>query len=431
MSELRQWKRGRARKWVAGIVLFLTASLFVLAVQQKTDPAVLLKTADEMVQRVVQLRGLEAKSPIQKGVKSRAEIAKYLDERVRTDFEELEIESEGKLLHLLGLIPEAMDYKDFTLKLLTEQVGGYYDPDKKSFFIADWLPAEQQKPVMVHELTHALQDQYFDLKKAMREDRKLHNGDRLLARQAVYEGDGMAVMLNYLLEPAKRNFASLPDLVFVMRANFAQMDSQFETFKSAPVFLKETLLFPYGYGAAFLQKVWAKNPSWDAVNKIYSDLPVSTEQIIHPEKYLDERDNPKPVEFEDPAVRLGNGWKTSYKNVLGEFGFDLLLRVELSEEYAKRASAGWGGDQVLLLGNASGKNAVYVASTWDTSDDADRFYQAISDWFQKRYSKAHKAAESPNGFSLTQDGEFHMLRRDGLKIEFFLHVPESDAPKSK
>jgi len=418
-------------RWAAGFVLLLTVSFFTLASVQETAPADLLKTAEEMVQQVARLRGLEPKAPIPMGVKSRDEISNFLNEHVRENIEDGELQSEGKMLHRLGLIPPSMDYKDFTLKLLTEQVGGYYDPDKKTFFIAGWLPAEQQKPVMVHELTHALQDQYFDLNRVLHEERKLHNDDRMLARQAIFEGDGMAVMLNFILQPAKRNFASLPDLVFVMRSQFGAMDSQFEVFKSAPVYLKETLLFPYGYGAAFLQKVWAAKPSWEAVNKVYSDLPVSTEQIIHPEKYIGTRDNPKPVEYEDPAVRLGKGWKMSYKNVLGEFTIDLLLRLNLSEEQASRAAAGWGGDQALLLENEAGKDIVFAATTWDTADDADEFYQAMSDWLQRKYPKGHKAASSPNGFSLTQDGEFHMIQRDGLKIQFILGLPEADAPKLK
>jgi hypothetical protein len=377
-----------------------------------------------MLQRVSRLRGLEPKTPIPMGVKTRDEIAKFLSEHVKDSVDEAELQGEGKMLHKLGLLPSSLDYKEFTLKLLTEQVGGYYDPDRKTFFIAGWLPIDQQKPVMVHELTHALGDQYFDLNKVLKQDRKLNNDDRVLAHQAIFEGDGMAVMLNFLLQPAGRDFASLPDLVFVMRSQFGTMDSQFPVFSSAPVYLKETLFFPYGYGAAFLQKVWSKHPSWDAVNKIYSDLPASTEQVMHPDKYLGTRDNPKTVEFEDPAVQLGKGWKTSYRNVFGEFGLDLLLKLQVSEEQSKRAAAGWGGDQALLLENEAGKDAVFVATTWDTADDVDEFYQAMSDWLQRRYPKAKRTSQMPNGFSLSLDGENHSIRRDGLKVQFLIGAPE-------
>ncbi len=424
-------KPGVRLRWAASIFLILTVSLTALGLIQESTSADLLKTAAEMIQRVSQLRGLQPKASIPMGVKSRDEISKFLLERVKSDLDEEELQNEGKVLQKLGLIPTDLNYKDFTLKLLTEQVGGYYDPDKKTFFIAGWLPAEQQKPVMVHELTHALQDQYFDLNKVLKDDRKLHNDDRILAQQAIFEGDGMAVMLDYLLEPAGRDFASLPDLVFVMQ-QYSNMSAEFPVFKTAPLYLKETLLFPYGFGAAFLQKVWAKNPSWEAVNKIYSDLPVSSEQIMHPEKYLaTPRDDPKPVELEDPAARLGTGWKISYRNVLGELGIDLLLRLQLPEEQSKRAAAGWGGDQVLLLENESGNYAVLMATVWDSTDDADEFYQAMSDWLQRRYSKARKSVPAANGFSLIQDGEYNSIQRDGLKIQCVIGLPESDAPKPK
>ncbi len=121
----------------------------------------LLKTADAIIEQVARLRGLSPKQPIQKGVKSRAEISEYLNRHVRENYGEQQLQVEGRMLKSLGLIPDESDYRDLVMKLLTEQVGGYYDPDRKTFFIAGWLPIEQQRPVMVHELTHALQDQYF------------------------------------------------------------------------------------------------------------------------------------------------------------------------------------------------------------------------------------------------------------------------------
>ena len=116
----------------------------------------LLKTADELLREVARIRGLEIKGTVNKGVKTKEEIAQYLGERVKDEYEEKELEREGKVLKMLGFIPPEMNYKEFILKLLTEQVGGYYDPDKKTFFISGWLPLEQQKPVMVHELDRGL-----------------------------------------------------------------------------------------------------------------------------------------------------------------------------------------------------------------------------------------------------------------------------------
>ena len=416
-------------RWILRLLYFAVLGGGALTLAQEADTSELLKAADEMVQVTARIRGLEPKAPIARGVKSRAEISEYLNQQVRDNYSHGELQLEGKMLSTLGLIPVSLDYKDFILKLFTEQVGGYYDPEKKTFFIASWLPAEEQKPIMVHELGHALQDQHFDVNKILKEDRRLRNDDRTMAHQALMEGDGMVIMLNYLLEPVKRNFAQLPDLAFIMRTQMSTMQSQSEVFSSAPAYIQESVLFPYGYGAAFLQKIWAQNPSWESVNKIYSDLPTSTEQIMHPEKYYGTRDEPKPVNAEAVAAKLGGDWKVAYKNVLGEFALNLLLTLHVTEERSKRSAAGWGGDQVLLLENKAGKNAVLVETVWDTVEEADEFFSALQAWFQARFPSGKKSNESATGFYLIQDKEAHALRQEATSVRFVIGLTESDSPK--
>jgi hypothetical protein len=413
------------------LMLIIRLSGIAPAFAQVASESELIKTGAEMLQSAARLRSLEPKGPIQQGVKDKAEISQYLNERVQAEYAPGEIEKEGKILRTLGLIPAEMDYRGFAIKLLTEQVGGFYDSDKKAFFIASWLSSEEQKPVMIHELTHALQDQHFDVGKILKEDRSLQNDDRILAHQAVLEGDGMVVMLQYFLEPVKRHFSQVPDLASIMQAQMMTMQAQFPVFKEAPLYLRETLLFPYGYGASFLQYVWRKNPSWESVNKIYSDMPVSTEQIMHPEKYYGERDMPKPVNTENLVATLGPGWKIADKNVLGEFSLGLLMSLQLTEERSRRAAAGWGGDQVLLLENEEGKNVVQLSTVWDTAEDAEKFYGAMDEWFRQRYPKTQRSNESPTGFSLFQNGEFHSIRRDGTGVQLIFGLPEADGKKLK
>ncbi len=436
-TDLTTWVKDKMKKRMIGIrVAMFFACLTVMAAMtfglrpQVTATPDLLKTADEMTEQVIRLRGLQPKGPIQKGVNSRDEISRFLDAHVRESYDDAQIQSEGTLLRKLGMIPDSLDYKAFTLKLLTEQVGGYYDPDKKTFFIADWLPAEQQKPVMVHELTHALQDQYFDIGRMQKEDIKLHNDDRMLAHQAVFEGDAMAVMLDYLLVPGGKTFAQLPNLVMVMRSQFASMDAQYEVFREAPVFLKEELLFPYGYGAAFLQKIRASQP-WDAVNKIYSDLPASTEQIIHPEKYFTSRDDPKPVRVKDPTPQLGPAWKDAYTNVMGEFALYLMLKLHIPDEKAKQAAAGWGGDQICLVAEDGGGAGVFFSSVWDSPEDAGEFYQAMEEWLNARFPRARHVSDSTAEFSLIEGGEYHAVRRSENRVDFVVGFPESQSAKLK
>lgn len=418
----------RIRSIIALIILFGFTQAVPAPAQLPTN-AELLNAADTLTRTAARLRGLEPKAPIKKGVKSREEISQFLNQKVREDYDPTRILQEGKMLRKLGLLPEGVDYQQMILNLLTEQVEGYYDPEQKTFFIASWLPAEGQEPVMVHELTHALQDQYFDVKKILNNARLSENDDLTLAQQALLEGDGMVVMLQYILNPMKRHFAEVPNLAFAMQMQMEAAQAQYKVLKTVPRFLKDTLIFPYGYGAAFLQQAWKKNPSWDTVNKIYSDLPLSTEQIMHPDKYFGTRDNPKRVDVQASAAQLGSNWKIAYKNVLGEFSLGLILGLHLNEERSKRSAMGWGGDQILLLENASGQNGVLIQTEWDTADDSEKFFAAMDEWFKLHYPKDTRINVSPAGFALVRNGELSSLRREGTAVRIIIELPELDGRK--
>jgi hypothetical protein len=286
---------------------------------------------------------------------------------------------------------------------------------------------DEQKPAMVHELTHAVQDQYFDLNAMFKKDRNAHNDDAEMAHQALVEGDATAVMLDYLLEPSGRTFLQLPDLVFVGHAQLDVESSQYDVLRTAPEYVKETLVFPYSYGASFLQRVRANNQPWSVVDKIYADPPASTEQIIHPQKYIGPRDAPKVVEIEDPTPQLGKDWKIAYKNVMGEFSLYLLLKLSLSEEAAKTAASGWGGDRVMLVeeGN-SGHSAVFLETAWD---DQESFYEALSGWLKHRYPQANDVGHSANELGLVSGGEYRSVRRHGTTVRLIVGLPQSYSEK--
>ena len=419
------------RYFIGLLVVWLAACIYGAA--QEDAISQLLKAADEIVEQVVKIRGLQPKSAINKGVKTKEEIAAYLHRNVSENYDENELVREGRLLEKLGFIPEGSLYRDLVMKLLTEQVGGYYDPEEKTFFIAGWLPLEQQRPVMVHELTHALQDQNFGLGRIMKEDVRSKNDDRALAHKAVFEGDGMAVMLDYMLQPMGKTFQELPDLVFVMRSQFTLMDSQFAVFREAPMFLKETLLFPYGYGAAFLQKVRANDQPWSAVDRIYPDLPESTEQIIHPEKYLGNRDAPTAVPAANVKTTFGERWRTGYENVLGEFSLFLLLKLQLGEERSKRAATGWDGDRVLLVEDVSGAGSfVLLESVWDNDEEAEEFRLALEDWLPRRFPDAQKSPASEGatqGITYSLERGISFAQRRGARVRLVLDMPRDAASR--
>jgi len=410
--------------------LFFVLCLFIAApaAAEQADESQILRALDELVGTTARVRGLEPKGPIQKGIKSREEITGYMNRKINEDYQTERILLEEKMLKKTGLLPEKTDYEKLVVNLLTEQVQGFYDPEERMLFIASWLPMSAQEEVMMHEITHALQDQHFDLQAKFRANRNSDNDDYLLAQQALFEGDATVAALQFTIEPFKRHFSELPDLAFIMETQMEAEMSSSPVLASTPRFLRETLIFPYGYGASFLQAIWKQNPSWEAVNKIYSDMPASSEQIMHPEKYYGTRDNPKPVNAAAKAAKLGEEWKIPYKSVFGEFMLGQMLELHLNKDRARRAATGWGGDEVLLLQNAAGQNVVWIETEWDTADDAEKFFDAMDEWFRLHYPKASRRA-APEGFSLIQNGEFSALSRQGTGVRIIMGLPEADSKK--
>jgi len=380
--------------WCIALSCCLAVSL--AAALSSQDNATLMKTADEVLAEVSKLRELDVKSPVAKGVKSREEIRSYLAERIKEEYKPEELEIEGRVLKKLRLIPQDMDVYEFAMNLLTEQVAGYYDPKTKTFYIADWLSAEAQKPIMAHELTHALQDQHFDVTPFLK--RIKNNDDKMLARNSILEGDAVAVMIDYMLEPMGMTFVKLPDLKQFMNMAEAMNSQEYKLFSTAPAYFKETLIFPYTSGLSFMQ-AYRRVHSWADVAKVYADLPDSTEQIMHPEKYMAERDEPTEVKPEMPKQLPGNGWKSIYKNVLGEFTTQLVLKEFLDQAQAEKAAAGWDGDVVELLRNDSGKEAVVMRFVFDTDQDALEFKDAYTALLAKKYPSPGEA-----NASVTQKG---------------------------
>src|SRR5262249_35933455 len=153
----------------------------------------LLKTADEIVKQTAALRQLTVKQPVKRGVLDRDQIRDKLRGQIARQYTSKDIETESRVLKVLGLLPKDLDFEKLQLDLLMEQVGGFYDPWGKQLYVADWLPLDMQKPALAHEITHALQDQHFNLQKFVQ---AVHDqGDRQLARGALVEGDATGVML--------------------------------------------------------------------------------------------------------------------------------------------------------------------------------------------------------------------------------------------
>ncbi len=376
---------------VAMVLLTQTPPLWSATGQQSS----LIAAADQILNEISHIRRLSVDSPVQKGVKSKAEIKNALQEKLNEEFSTEELERERRALVKLGLLPADYDYVNGALSLLEEQIAGYYDPDTKTFYIADWLSNEEQKATMAHELTHALQDQHFGLN-ALIENIK-GNDDLLQARRALVEGEAVAVMFDYLLRPLRKDFLNLPDLKEVYTASLRETRTRQKVLDEAPEYLRETLLFPYVYGSRFLQ-VYRRWHKWEDVADLYREPPTSTEQIMHPGKYAGMRDDPTEVAPLGHPRDFDEAWNSIYHNVLGEFGTYLLLKQFVAETVADRASKGWDGDSFQLFEGPDGRQGLFLRSVWDTAYDAQQFFEAYQQLVAAKYPGAAplESAESPD-----------------------------------
>ncbi|MBI3652585.1 MAG: hypothetical protein HY231_16310 [Acidobacteria bacterium] len=378
---------------LAGSLVFAQQGAATLA-DNNTDA---LKATDEILQIVSKLRQLEIKQPVKRGAKTRDEIKASIIHDLDDSNTPAEFEATAKTLKKFGLLPSQFQLRDYTIRLLTEQVAGFYDPKTEFFYLASWIPLAEQKTVIAHELTHALQDQHFNLKRFDKWPKG--DSDAETAAHAIAEGEATIVMFQYDFGEKGIPFdvTRLPSLTELLLAEGVDNDEKkFPVLSNAPTVLKEGLQFPYFYGAGFVQALLKKG-GWSRVNEAYATLPASTEQVMHPDKFL-AKELPVKVELADLTATLGRDWQRIDTDINGEFGFQLLLGEFIDKAKARTAAAGWGGDHYATYENKT-SNAVLVAqfTNWDSLKDAEEFFNAYSERTEKRYNS--KSASFSNATS--------------------------------
>lgn len=364
--------------------------------------------AEKIIAEVGVLRGLKPLQPIKSGAKSRQQIEAMVIENFNEEETPEEFEADTKTLIAFGLIPKGFQYREFMVKLLTEQIAGFYDPKKKELNLADWNSLDLQKPVMAHELTHALQDQHFNLRRF--EKMPKGEGDQAMAIHALIEGDATALMLEYMIKPMGMTLSKLPAQA-VMQVNQQMNSSGMEQLEKAPNVIRESLLFPYGQGLNFAYEL-VKARGWEGLSKAFTDLPQSTEQVLHFEKYV-KQEAPIKVQLADALPILGAGWRRISLDVNGEFGYRVILSEFLSRSEADQAAEGWGGDQYAVYENKNKGQVVLVhLCVWDTVKEAEEFFKSYSVRTSKRYQSPEADKQETSIQYSTIDGETLIEKKD-------------------
>ena len=374
------WKAA-LRYPAAVFVLSALLGYDAVAAAQQTDSSSLLSTADSVLAQMSRVTGLPIKGPLNKKVITRAEINGLLQQKLHNDFTPKELEAEEASLKAFGLVPADFNLEKFLLAFYTEQAAGFYDPERKTMFIADWVKPEMQKMVLAHELTHALQDQNFDLQKFLRAVKD--NDDRTAARLAVVEGYATAAMLQVLAAPM--SLADMPSLEALMAIAIHQDPKEFPVFARAPFYLRYEALFPYSQGVGLMQ-AGLKRGGWKTLNALFTRPPQTTEQVFKPpECYAGQSAPslslaaPRGLSHHAHLVQLS-------ENAMGELGYYAWLAQLTSEDEAKAVAPAWAGDRYIVYkGPEPGREALVAATRWANAKAAAAFFADTRQILTKRY----------------------------------------------
>jgi len=375
---------------------------------QAPTPSSVDAQMDQIQQQVTSIRGLSLLTDLQRAMMSEEELKDVVVNEFFVDYTPEDAAKDALELSVLGLLEPGFDLLQFYLDLYSEQIAGYYDSETKEMYVVGGEFTGLERMTYSHEFTHALQDQHYDLENGLNlnDDTCEADTEYCAAVTALVEGD--AVLSEQLWFLGNGTEQDRNDIV-----NFQQTYSS-PVFDSSPAFMKEDFLFPYQQGFDFVNSLYSRG-KWKAVDAAYANLPVTTEQIIHPEKYPDEK--PVVVEIGDYVYDLGPGWSEYDRNVMGEWYTYLILgagrsaNIRLNQDTAKTAAAGWGGDTYLFLINETSNETAFVwLSTWDTQKDSNEFFEASRDYGSARWGDSIESESDLVSWDSAQEGRITMVR---------------------
>jgi hypothetical protein len=327
----------------------------------------------EAVPLIEKAIGLKFKTPPKLETRSKAQVREFIARQFTEPRALRDFAGEEAAYKRLGLIPDTLKLQQFIMSLLEEQIVGYYDPKTKVLYIVEGSAKDAVAVTVPHELVHALQDQYVSLDSIQKIE---GDNDRRVAAQAVFEGQAVYEQISVMLGGA--NVAiNLPGGWDRVRELIRDSQSSMPIFAGAPTIIQETLIFPYLSGAEFVRNYKERKPG----TGLYKDMPVSTEQILHPASFFVKRDAPTRIEL----GRLANASEV-YQNTLGEFETRLLLFEHLKDQNeAVRGATGWDGDRYIVVNTPRGEGLVLV-TVWDSHVDAGEFYDIAGRGIEKRFN---------------------------------------------
>lgn len=365
-------------------------------------------TAEQLQKQIAlitEITGLEARRPVPASTLTREEWKAWVEAQVREQAKPEEIRKDELLLRIFGLVPGDFDLRQSTVDLLGEQAAAVYDHRKKRMlFVEGADTAGMEDAVLIHELSHAVADQHFDMSRFL--DKGPKSDEQQFARLAVVEGQAMWIMTDAMLRRMGQTLVNNGRALEAMLPMMGQLAaSQYPVFNKSPLYMRESLLFPYGGGMVFQQAV-VDRMGKAAFREVLRNPPVSTQQILHPDKYFD-KVQPRKVEL--PAAGTQGYGRLSAGDV-GEFDLGLLLREGgMEEKEARDLAAGWRGGAYELLESREGAKPLL---RWTVLLDSPVAAQKVLDGYRALLAKKAGGAKfgTESGTSTSGINEYGAFR---------------------
>jgi hypothetical protein len=358
----------------------------------------LFRSVDEILQFASQDTDLPIKHKVKRRLTGRDEVKSYVEKSMRDDKDAKRLERSAEVLKKFGLIPRDFDLPNFLVAMLREQVAGYYDVKTKTVNLLNWLDVDQQKPVLAHELTHALQDQSFGIEKWMKGDsddnkgdpspKDIENDEESSARQAVIEGQAMVVLVDYELAPSGETVMRAPQFLEALKQGMLAGTPDAPTFGKAPIFLKEELTFPYRFGPDFTVALLRAGGKKLAYEGVFENPPKTTREIMEPLTYLRHEKLPK-LKLIDMNQDF-KGYDAFDIGAMGEFDVDILVEQYSGATEAKEMYPAWRGGYYYAgkpKGNPSAPIGVLYVARWSSAAKAAEFAAVYAKSLAQRYKQ--------------------------------------------
>ncbi len=367
----------------------------------------LLGSEEQILQFVSRDTQLPIKAPVKCRFISRDAVSKELRKKFDEDKSNQRMQRSELVLKKFGLLDRDFQLRPFLLSLLTEQIAGFYDNKTKQMNLLDWVAIDEQKPVMAHELTHALQDQMVGLTKwddqeiegvakdAAEDNKHIATDETDTAREAVLEGQAMVSFADHMLAPSGKTLKDVPQVGKQLEQGAGDM-SDSPVLARAPLVLQQALLFPYTSGLSFEQAVLVKNGVRPAFAGVLENPPNTSYEIMTPEAYLNHKPMPLLNMPDIHPLLSGAGFEPYDVGVMGELDVRMTAELFGGKPLAEALAPEWDGGIYYAAQRSAATPeqkqttaalALLYSSRWKNEDSARSLMEVFEEELPRQYDK--------------------------------------------